>query len=354
VEQIKSLPGLEDEGRLYSSEVSVNLSGNAVNNIKNFFEKDDRLGGMAHDTAWTDGYNKTVSSGVTDSVVFGCDGLTWDLLGSARYLMQGTFDPELFSEGRHVMAVGPGTDDFSQTMPTFSVGEEIEINGAAYTVMGIVAPISPITSGGSSFRYSSDFIMPADEFRRQWPENTLRKFYFNVSDEQAEAAQKILTDYQQRVDPSMPIKSRNSMAEQYEAETRSSAVMGNTISIVIALVGVLNFINSMVTAIISRRREFAMLQSVGMSKRQLRGLLIFEGIDYAALTLVLSYVLGAVTVGTVVRFMADVGHTTTFQFTLMPLIVCTPLLLALAVAIPFACFKNLEKQSLVERLRNTD
>ena len=33
------------------------------------------------------------------------------------------------------------------------------------------------------------------------------------------------------------------MTEQYEAETRASAVMGNTISVIIALVGVLNFIN---------------------------------------------------------------------------------------------------------------
>ena len=46
--------------------------------------------------------------------------------------------------------------------------------------------------------------------------------------------------------------------------------MGNTISVIIALVGVLNFINSMVTAIVSRKKEFAMIQSVGMTKRQLR------------------------------------------------------------------------------------
>ncbi len=45
------------------------------------------------------------------------------------------------------------------------------------------------------------------------------------------------------------------------------------------------------------------------------------------------------------------GGFTTFRFTLLPLNICTPLLVAFAVLIPFACFKDLEKQSIVERLR---
>lgn len=86
---------------------------------------------------------------------------------------------------------------------------------------------------------------------------------------------------------------------QYKAETRSSAVMGNTISVIIALVGILNFINSMVTAILSRKREFAMLQSIGMTKRQLRNMLICEGLDYAVLTLLASFLISTLMVGVV-------------------------------------------------------
>ena len=87
----------------------------------------------------------------------------------------------------------------------------------------------------------------------------------------------------------MNITSRKSIQAQYESETRSSAVIGYSISIIIALVGILNFINSMVTAIISRKKEFAIIQSVGMTKRQLKQMLTFEGIYYAGITLILSY-----------------------------------------------------------------
>lgn len=44
----------------------------------------------------------------------------------------------------------------------------------------------------------------------------------------------------------------------------------------------------------------------------------------------------------------------TYHFTLMPLVICTPVLVILAVLIPYICFKNLEKQSVIERLREAD
>lgn len=130
-------------------------------------------------------------------------------------------------------------------------------------------------------------------------------------------------------------------------------MIGYAISFVVALVGILNFINSMVTAIISRKKEFAMIQSVGMTKWQLRRMLTFEGLYYAGITLAVSYVLGSVTVGILLRMIVPDSYST-FQFTLLPLIVCTPILLVLAVLIPYICFQKLEKRSVAERLRMAD
>ena len=140
------------------------------------------------------------------------------------------------------------------------------------------------------------------------------------------------------------------MSAQYAAETRSAAVTGSAISVVIALVGVLNFVNSMVTAIVSRKKEFAVIQSVGMTKKQLCRMLVFEGLSYAALTLAVSFVLSAAAVGIGVRAMVEGGFTT-FRFTLLPLVICTPLLLLFAVFVPYLCFHNLEKDSLVDAVR---
>ena len=164
-----------------------------------------------------------------------------------------------------------------------------------------------------------------------------------------EEAYELLKEYRQTKAVGMNIVSRKEIEAQYEAETRSSAVIGYAISIVIALVGILNFINSMVTAIISRKKEFAMIQSVGMTKR----MLALEGLSYAGITLAVSFALGTVTVGVFVRAMVAGGYST-FRFTLLPLVICTPVLLLFAVLVPYICFRNLEKRSVVERLRMAD
>ena len=79
-------------------------------------------------------------------------------------------------------------------------------------------------------------------------------------------------------------------------------------------------------------------------------MLVYEGLYYAVITLTVSYVISTAAIGIGIRAMVEGGFTT-FHFTLLPLIVCTPILLTFAVLIPYLCFKNLEKQSIVERLR---
>ena len=241
--------------------------------------------------------------------------------------------------------------------PTPSVGDSIIIEGKDYTVMGIVYPLNSVDSGamenGGGSGFSLSFILPSETFCSQWPDNTLRKLFFNIDDPHLNDAQKMLDEYTQNIDSSLPVTSRQTMIEQYQAETRASAVMGNAISLVIALVGILNFINSMVTAIVSRKKEFAMIQSVGMTKRQLCRMLIYEGLYYAVITLGVSFLISSAAVGIGVRAMIEGGYST-FHFTLLPLGICSPVLLLFAVLVPLLCFKNLEKQSIVERLRAID
>ena len=56
------------------------------------------------------------------------------------------------------------------------------------------------------------------------------------------------------------------------------------------------------------------------------------------------------TVGVCVRALTAGGFTT-FHFTLLPLVICTRVQLLFAVLLPYLCFRNLEKDSIVERMR---
>lgn len=356
VETLESFEGVESTGHQYSAQFTWKMDEQTVKNLQGFYTEEMLADWSTYNPSGAEAFHQAVDTRETSAVVFGMDGIPLQEVTKESYIMDGAFDAEAFSSGKYVLAVGPAIeqDETYPSLPVPSVGSAIELAGKSYEVMAVVYPLMPVDDGaaemGAPSAMEMHFIIPADTFRAQWPENTLRRLFVNVKDSQVETMQEWLDAYMEEKDSSLPVTSRKSMAEQYEAETRSSAVMGNAISIIIALVGVLNFINSMVTAIVSRKREFAMIQSVGMTKKQLCRMLVCEGLYYAAITLTASYLISSAAVGIGIRAMVEGGFTT-FHFTLFPLMICTPILLVFAVLIPYLCFKNLEKHSIVERLR---
>lgn len=351
LEKIEGTGMAEETGRLYSREVDVMLSGQACRNLEQFYTPEileDYASLDPNFPEWKKEYDAAVRDQNASVTLYGADGLILEAATEKDYILSGSFDAEAFATGQYVLAIGPAVSA-REALPTWSVGESVEIENRSFTVMAVLHPLQPMV-GGASPVFDLPLVMPADTFNEIWQESNLRKYYFNAADEALESAEELLTEYRQTRAPDMNIVSRKTMVEQYSAQIRSQAVIGYAISIVIALVGILNFINSMATAIISRRKEFAMMQSIGMKKRQLRAMLTFEGLYYAGMTLAAAYALSALAVGVLVRAMADGGYTT-FHFTLFPLAVCAPVLIGFAILIPYICFKNLEKQSVVERLR---
>lgn len=360
IAQVEALEGLEGIGYEYSHETEIALSEQTIANMQAFYTDDVLADWASYDPVGPQSIQEAVEEKSAGAVVYGLDGIVLDAYTAEAHVLAGSYDAEQFATGKYAIAAGLAmTKEEGQTLPTVSVGDTVEIEGQEYTIMAVLDEFSVITEGAkeggaeNKDRHYLEFIVPMETFRARWPQNTPRKIFFDVEDAHLDAAQEMLDRYSAETGENIPLTTRASKAAQYRRETRSSAVMGNVVSIVIALVGVLNFINSMVTSIVSRRKEFAMMQSVGMTKPQLCKLLVWEGMDYAWITLLCTYVISSLAVGIGVRAMVEGGFTT-FRFTLLPLVICTPPLLLFAVLVPYLCFHNLEKDSLVERLRSTD
>ena len=356
VSAAESQQGLEAVGHQYSAQIDWQMDEATLQNVAAFYTEERLVDWESYDPAGAQALRDALSSGVASATLYGLDGIPLDTITQQQYLLEGSFDAAAFASGDYILAVGPSVEpgESYPALPTSPVGSVVELNGRSYTVMAIVYPLNPVTQlapqQGENGKFALSFILPTAVFREQWPDHTLRQLFLNTDDSHIESMQAFLDEYMASTNPGLPVTSRQTMAEQYQAQTRSSAVMGNAVSVVIALVGVLNFINSMVTAIVSRRREFAVMQSVGMTKKQLCRMLVNEGLYYAGLTLLFSYLISAFAVGVVVRAMVEGGFTT-FRFTLLPLVACTPVLVFFAVLIPYLCFRNLDKHSIVERLR---
>ena len=110
----------------------------------------------------------------------------------------------------------------------------------------------------------------------------------------------------------------------------------------------------MLTSILTRKREFAMLQSIGMTAKQIRQMLIIEGVCYTAAAGITAFVLGVLMSATIVQAIAQNLWFFSYQFTMLPLMITLPILLLIGVIIPTPVLTSVEKQSIVERLRESE
>lgn len=70
---------------------------------------------------------------------------------------------------------------------------------------------------------------------------------------------------------------KSEMIENFGSSMLAMNVIGGGISLVLILIGMINFVNVMLTGVFIRRNELAVMESVGMTKKQVKKMLIFEG-----------------------------------------------------------------------------
>ena len=200
----------------------------------------------------------------------------------------------------------------------------------------------------------SSFYIPAEIYCEMTAEPGIMSYAFNVSDEAEADMEAFLKNYTENIEPVMNYSSKAVCEAEFEGMKNMILMVGGMLSFIIGLIGVLNFINSMLTSIITRRREFAMLEAIGMTKRQLRTMLLLEGLYYTAGVSVLTICLGTLSSVLLVRGLGQNLWFFTYQFTILPFVITIPVLLLIGCALPYVLMGIVEKQSVVERLRECE
>ena len=109
--------------------------------------------------------------------------------------------------------------------------------------------------------------------------------------------------------------------------------------------------NTIITTILTRRHEFAAMESVGMTRGQLTKMMVYEGVYYAAVACVLGVILAAVLDLTLVKGLVDSMWQFTFHFTLAPALAACAVLLLVSAVVPVLALRCFHKGSIVELLR---
>ena len=198
-----------------------------------------------------------------------------------------------------------------------------------------------------------DYIFPSSELLGNLVsvDQPAMKTIFNVDDENQLAAENWLKNYTTNTDTALDYLSKVTLRQTFDGMINMYRLVGGTLCVILALIGILNFINSMMTSILSRHKELAMLQSVGMTGNQVKRMLMYEGIGYSVLGLLSSLILSIVGSLTVVRMMGAELSYFTWHFTLLPVFLCIIPLFLITALVPLICYNKMAQKTVVERLR---
>lgn len=354
VTEIEQLQGVTKKGRLMTQEVQERLPETLMKQLKNYYEGNAGaiLSQMSSNENWTEGYQRMVETGKCMEIIYGIDGIVSENLVTKEGLLQGSWNEEKFNKGNYVIAQGV-YDPANPKQPTYQVGEKVIIQGKEFEVMAIVEAPVTISEGRRSKQaeFSLSFFIPYHEFERLYPNKEIRKLYLNVN----ELGEKTIESYfNEHRNDEVTVTSVRTLASRYKRETSAMMLVQTLLSIVIFGIGMLNLVNTVITSATARRKEFGIMQSLGMTNKQMRTLFLIEGLCYSVVTLILSFFLSFLLISTVVKRYIEGQWSATYRLVIDPLLIISPILILVTLGVSLVSYFNIIRVSPIKRIEKYD
>ena len=288
-----------------------------------------------------------------DGKVYGIGKMVMDRLENP----EGTLDWEKFSTGKYVIATRYGMGE-TDKVNFFEQGEKVTVANEEgkmreYEVLAVAD--MPAACGFQHLgMFNCDYILPEEEYLDLMGASLPMRTLFNVDKEHEEKMEAWMAKYCGEVNEELTYTSKASIVKQFDSQKEMYALVGGLLALILAMIGILNFINTMVTSVLSRKQEFAMMEAVGMTGRQLKAMLCYEGGYYAVYTAVCAVVLSAVMSATGVKHLGESFFFFTWKLTVTPVLLCIPIVMIVVLSVPAACYRSMDKVSVVERMRRVE
>ena len=207
-----------------------------------------------------------------------------------------------------------------------------------------------------SYRYygADEFVMGADTFIRDSGTSDILYYAFDCEDDKVEQVEQWMHDFAGGDDSPYDYESRKSEEEEFNGFRNMFVMVGSGAALIVGMVGILNFLNAIFTGIMARKREFAVLQSVGMTGKQLNRMLITEGMVFAGSSIVITLILTIIMGPLASSVLEGMFWFFSYHLTVTPILLIMPVFLTIGVVIPLCAYHYVAKRSVVERLREAE
>lgn len=265
-------------------------------------------------------------------------------------------DLERFERGETIILLGgKGYDEM--------IGKEITMTGedgksSMTRKVGGVMTSEEAGIGGSTYTIGapSGIFASSKAYNKLFPDATIYYIRVNVDPDFEPAIKAELETLNSTLpaDGSYVYECKTSEIEAFKTSMQTMNIMSGGISILLIIIGIINFINVMITGVYSRRRELAVMESVGMTKKQVSKMLTFEGVYYAIITTILTMTVGNGILYYLSQNINTIADYAQFQYPTVLVISIVVALFAICTIVPRIVYKTVSAESVTERLREAE
>lgn len=296
-------------------------------------------------------------SAYTPDVIPECNGYLAQLFGFDTDLfedvevLEGDISP-LFDPDSNAIAVS-----VSNNAPPVQVGVgdmiTIDYEGGKYSKEYEVCAIVDYSEDFwimYTFGESYEFIMTSNQLERE----TMGQMYRYVSvfdtldSNEVVKAEDYISDY--CAQNSLQYKSEATEKKEFMDFENMFRDITIILCVVLALIGIMNYINAVLTGILTRSHELAVLKAIGMTDTQQKRMLITEGILYTVGSIVVGSILYLCMHPLLAAFFRDLDYIAPI-LSFVPIILIAVVFLFFGLMIPYVVYGNLARKTVVERLR---
>lgn len=237
--------------------------------------------------------------------------------------------------------------------PELDVGTKLNLtihDGArTYEKEVEVAAISNYGSGLTQYQY---LIMAKEAADRLCSHNSSRFFRVIADQDYDPALEQSLKD----VIKPFEILGMRTWKEEYEIYKVNIAIVGGacyTFLGILAIISVMNLINTMINSVHVRKKELGMMQAIGMSDMQLLKMLQLEGLFYTVGTLAFSIIFGSLIGYQMYLYARESGmlEIRNYHYPFGATAVVSLVLLLIQIILAFVISKSVKRDPLIERIR---
>lgn len=227
----------------------------------------------------------------------------------------------------------------------FEVIAQIGLTPTEYEVPYITTGVAAVGGDGAMFFFSEDI------FRELYGDSHLMSYSFNLDEEELVSATGELEEFVKQSEGEIRYSSITMLKDGMNKIRNMIYIAGCFIGTAFGVAGIMNFTNLMIANVITRKKEYAIMQSVGMTTKQLTKMVMCEGLYYALCSAVLGVILALVLGATMMRSICGSIWFMDFGLIWWPAVALSFLTIVLSGVISIIIFKSFNRESIVEKIR---